>query len=264
MEYKPLNGKENLDVEKGYVKPGVPSDIINHGTPGAAYGYVGWYVDDETRLRNQFLGKTFLALFLELLVTALIALLPSIINPEQNLNFVVNNIWIFWTAIAVFFVSLIMLFCFRQKKPFNFILLGLFVISTGCMLGVVCLTYALPTVLLAFGVTTLIAGNLGMYAWVSKKDFTWMGGGLIIALTIMIVWSIFGGLFWNVFFIGWMQPVFAILGCIIFSCFILYDVSRIRQTMDYDQWLLASLSLYLDTINLFMFVLQLLGGRAGR
>lgn len=152
-EYKPLN-----DPEKGKINE--TPDYLE-----SPVVYTGWYVDHETQLRNQFLGKTFAALFIELLATALIAVMFSVIDYAQAgpdgygpiFHYFENNMWMLWVSIGVMFVTLILLLFLRKKKPFNFILLVLFILSNGVMIGILCLFYTLPQVLLAFGITTLIA-----------------------------------------------------------------------------------------------------------
>ena len=50
------------------------------------------------------------------------------------------------------------------------------------------------------------------------------------------------------------------VGSVLFSLFILYDTSRIMRTHGSDEYVSGALSLFLDFINLFLFVLRLLSG----
>ena len=56
--------------------------------------------------------------------------------------------------------------------------------------------------------------------------------------------------------------VYASIGAILFSCYLVYDVQILlsgkRMQLDPDEYVLAALSLYLDILNIFIFLLQLL------
>ena len=84
-----------------------------------------------------------------------------------------------------------------------------------------------------------------------------MGGMLTTALIVMII----GGLL-NVFL--FKSPAFSFLysaaGVLIFSGFIIYDTFNIMNRYPTDEYIAATLSLYLDILNLFLMLLHLLGG----
>jgi FtsH-binding integral membrane protein len=105
--------------------------------------------------------------------------------------------------------------------------------------------------------TTLVFGSLTAYAFISRKDFSYLGGMLFVGLIALIV----GGLA-NVFFFKssgasyWMAWVTVFL----FSGFVLYDTSQIIHRYDERGYCAAALSLFLDFLNLFMAILRILGG----
>ena len=57
------------------------------------------------------------------------------------------------------------------------------------------------------------------------------------------------------------SQVYALLGTLIFSLYVLYDTHAITTYMSYDDYVLGAISLYLDFINLFLMILQLLTGQ---
>jgi len=106
----------------------------------------------------------------------------------------------------------------------------------------------------AFLMTAVAFGGISMFAMTTKKDYSFMGKFLFIALIIMIVAAIS-----NIFIQSSMfQLVIASTGALLFSAFILYDTQNIIKG-NYDSPIEAALSLYLDFLNLFISLLQILG-----
>jgi len=110
----------------------------------------------------------------------------------------------------------------------------------------------------ALFLTSLIFAGLTAYVFVTKKDFTYMGATLMIGLFLVIGVSLV-----NLFFASAnVSLAVAVVTSILFSGFILYDTSRIIRNAHAVPPTMAALSLYLDFLNLFMALLQILtGGR---
>lgn len=109
----------------------------------------------------------------------------------------------------------------------------------------------------AFLVTTAIFAGLTAYAYYSKRDFSFLGGFLVMGLIALVGFSVIG-LFTGGFG-GTLGTGIAIGGTLIFSGFILFDISRYKNGLTEEMIPLAVLNLYLDFINLFLYVLRLLG-----
>ncbi|MFD2611496.1 Bax inhibitor-1/YccA family protein [Paenibacillus gansuensis] len=109
----------------------------------------------------------------------------------------------------------------------------------------------------AFLLTGGIFAALTLYAYNSKRDFSWLGGMLMVGLLTLIGFSIIG-LFTGGFG-GVLGLAIAGLGVLVFSGFILYDISQYKHGLAEEDIPLAVLSLYLNFINLFLYVLRLLG-----
>ena len=106
----------------------------------------------------------------------------------------------------------------------------------------------------AFLMTSIAFGGISMFAMTTKKDFSFMGKFLLIALIIVIVAGIS-----NIFIQSSMvQLVIASVSALLFSAFILFDTQNIIKG-EYDSPVEAALSLYLDFFNLFVSLLQILG-----
>jgi modulator of FtsH protease len=171
----------------------------------------------------------------------------------------------FYWPLVILEIALIFGLNFVRNKPgINSIVLFAFTFISGLTL-----TPLLSTILHmpggagivtnAFLMTSVAFGALTMFAMNTKKDFTMMGKMLFIALIIMIV----GGVV-NIF-LGSpiLQLILAGAGALLFSFFILYDTQNIIQGA-YDSPVSAAASLYLDFLNLFVSLLQILGIFGGR
>ena len=106
----------------------------------------------------------------------------------------------------------------------------------------------------AFGATALVFFGLSGYVLTTKKDFSFMGGFLIVGLIVAVVASLA-----NIFF---QIPALslAVSAAIVFimSGFILYDTSRIINGGE-TNYIRATVSMYLNIYNLFTSILHLLG-----
>ena len=111
---------------------------------------------------------------------------------------------------------------------------------------------------LAAGGTGIIFFSLATIATVTKKDFSFMGKFLFIGLILLIVASLA-----NLFFqIPAMSLTISSIAVLIFSAFILYDVSRIVHGGE-TNYVMATLGLFLSIYNLFIHLLSLLMAFSG-
>lgn len=109
----------------------------------------------------------------------------------------------------------------------------------------------------AFLLTGIIFGGLTVYAYYSKTNFSFLGSYLTVGLLVLIGFSLIG-LFTGGFG-GTLGLMIAAGGVLIFSGYILYDISQYRHGLPDEAIPLAVLNLYLDFINLFLYLLRLLG-----
>ncbi len=106
----------------------------------------------------------------------------------------------------------------------------------------------------AFLLTVLGFTGLTSYALLSKRDFSFLGGFLSMGLWVLIGASLLS------FFVGGSAFSLAIasVGVLLFGGFILFDTSRILRDPDNRDAVGAALGLYLNFLNLFMFLLRIL------
>ena len=102
-----------------------------------------------------------------------------------------------------------------------------------------------------------------VYACQTKYDFTDKGGYLLAVLVGLIITGFVNMFIQN----NVLQMICAGVGAILFSCYIVYDTQLIvggshkKYQFSVDDYVFAAITLYLDIINLFLYLLELIGGR---
>lgn len=147
--------------------------------------------------------------------------------------------------------------------------LGLFLlyaVSLGLTLSAIFLVYTLPSIFATFLVTSGMFGAMAIYGYFTKADLSSMGSFLFMALIGLILGSVV-----NIFLKSEsFNYIISAIGVIIFTLLTAYDVQKIKQMASglYDDSesmakasVLGALTLYLDFVNLFLFMLQFLGRR---
>ncbi len=108
--------------------------------------------------------------------------------------------------------------------------------------------------------TGMVFGGLTAYVFVTKKDFSFMAATVTIGLFVLL-----GAMILNLF-VGSssLDLAISIIGVLIFSAFVLIDTSLILRKANQFPPTIAALRLYLDFLNLFLFILRILGGSRSR
>ena len=153
--------------------------------------------------------------------------------------------------------ALIIFASFASRRPgLNMVALFSFTTVSGLTLGPLLYQVGPSIAAEAFALTAITFAGLSLYVVYSKKDFSFMSGFLMTVLIVVIV----GGLL-NMFFIqsGMMHFVMSGASVLLFSGFILYDTSNILRYYGTDEYVSATLALYLDILNLFIALLSILG-----
>ena len=113
-------------------------------------------------------------------------------------------------------------------------------------------------IMMALGGTGIIFFGLSGYVLMTRKNFNAIGGFLFIGLIVAII-AVIANIFLK---IPALQLTISAAFVIIFSGFILYDTSRIINNGERN-YIMATISLYLDIVNVFQNLLILLGGISG-
>ena len=140
------------------------------------------------------------------------------------------------------------------------------VTAIGAGLGVWLLAYTGSSVASTFLVTAAAFGALSLFGYTTKKDLTGIGSFLIMGVIGLLIASVV-----NIFLASsMMQFIISVLGVLIFAGLTAYDTQRLKMQyyeLGGDQAAMGvatsygALSLYLDFINMFQFLLALFGDR---
>jgi len=218
-------------------------------------------VEANTAVRNGFIKKVFGILAAQLLLTSLIG---TIFFASEGLkSYVQGNAWTLYLAIFLSFGILIPLMCvpdLAKKYPINYVLLFSFTAVEGYLVGAIASTYDVQAVVLAFFLTAGVTLGLALFAMQTKYDFTTMGGVLFSLLWVLLLCG-----FVTIFIphVKGVQLAYAGVGALLFSAYLVYDVQKVcggRQfEMSVDDYVPAALTIYLDVINIFLYILRLVG-----
>jgi FtsH-binding integral membrane protein len=208
---------------------------------------------------NKVLRNTYMLLGLSMIPTVIGAMIGI------NLNFAFmaqSPIMGFILMLAVMF-GLFWGISKNRDNGFGVVLMLALTFFMGLMLGPILqvalhLKNGAQLVGIAAGGTGVIFFSLATIATVTKKDFSFMGKFLFIGLILLIVAMIANMLLQ----IPVMQLTISAIAVLIFSGFILYDVSRV-VTGGETNYVMATLAIYLDIYNLFVNLLSLLMALSG-
>lgn len=222
-------------------------------------------------LAQTFISNVFSYMFAALAITGVIAywfgtsdtLLSYLVNLETK---DMTGLGMVVTFAPLAFV-LIMSFAFNRLSSLT--LLALFIVYSilmGMSLSFIFATYTSGSIATTFGVTSLTFGIMALVGYTTKTDLTKFGSILFMALIGIIVASIFN------YFMGsqTMDLIISVLGVLIFTGLTAYDVQKLKRIgagVEYGSEstnklaILGALNLYLDFINLFLFMLRFMGDR---
>lgn len=231
----------NLPADQG--KQSIVDDFMYGSNVATSHIYV----------RMGFLRKVYGILSVQLAVTAVIA---GLIKMSTTLTtFVQTNQWMLMASFFVCLGLLIALNFKARETPTNFILLGIFTLVESYTIGVFVSFYDIQAVIEAVVLTAAVTVALTTYTLQSKRDFSSMGAGLFAVLWVLILAG-----FLQLFF---QSPIFdraiCVGGALLFSLFIIFDTHMLMHKLSPEDYIHASIQLYLDILNLFIYILRIVG-----
>ncbi len=135
---------------------------------------------------------------------------------------------------------------------------------TGVTLSAILLVFTGESVFTTFVVAAGMFGALATYGTVTRRELSGLGQFLFMGLIGLVLASIVG-LFWHN---DGLQFVISFIGVIVFAGLTVYDAQRLKELAfatsagpTSSSTIVGALALYLDFINLFLFLLRFLGNR---
>lgn len=101
--------------------------------------------------------------------------------------------------------------------------------------------------------TIITCVGCSVYAMTTKRDFSSWGAGLA-GILLALICLMFLNLFLN---LPWLTVALSAVGLVLFSAYLIYDVQQVIRGGE-TNYILAAMSIYLDIVNIFMSLLQLL------
>ncbi|XP_043463466.1 protein lifeguard 4-like [Leptopilina heterotoma] len=236
------------DIEAG----GNKHEFSNHGIEGD-FTYNNNVHSANMSIRLGFLKKVYGLLSIQLLITVGVGAI-FMFSGDPVKEYVFENSWVVFTTCIVTFIILIALHFKRREHPTNLILLTAFTLSESLLIGIVVSLFDALMVIEAFFITFFVVLSLTLYTFQSKKDFSSMGAGLYAGLCVLIVGGFIQIFAQNTI----LEMTICIAGAMIFSLYIIYDTHMLMHKHSPEEYVLVTVELYLDIINLFLYILRIL------
>ena len=228
-------------------------------SPSAAPSVLG--VNPDARLASAFLTQAFVWMFAGLLVTAGVAW--AVQSNTQLLRFASDNFFILIIAQLALVIG-ISAGINKMSATLALALFFVYAAALGITIGLIVMAYTGASVATAFLSASAMFGAAALYGATTKRSLSGLGGILFMGLIGILVASLLN-IFLGNSMLSW---VISVVGVVIFTALTAYDVQRIQagdlaaRTGSMEKAaVIGALHLYLDFINLFLFMLRLVGNR---
>ena len=201
---------------------------------------------------------------------AMTALTAMIVGRNENWVYTLATSGMYWGLLIAEVVLVIFLSARIHKMSFATagLMFAAYAILNGVTMSFIMLAYTAESIAQAFFVTAGTFGGMSLVGFFIKKDLSAMGRTLMMALIGLIIATVVN-IFWQN---SMMASILNYAGVIIFVGLTAYDTQKIKVMLQQAQYagisdqtnklaLMGSLTLYLDFINLFLYILRLFGNR---
>lgn len=256
-----------MAANQNVITGGYDSDVEG----GNPYGdnNAGFSTFSDKAIRRGFIRKVYVILCAQLILTG--GIIAAFMGIQPLKEYTMQNQWIYWTAFGVMIVCMCSMVCCegpRRKTPMNFIFLGIFTAAEGLMLGSVCVYFEAEAVLIAVGICAGVTLGLTLFSFQTKIDFTNCGGMLCALLMVLCIAGLCMAFIPGSYGNKWAMIGYGSAGALVFSLYIVYDTQLMmggkhKYALSPEEYVFASLNLYLDIINLFLYILMIVGAARG-
>jgi uncharacterized protein len=213
---------------------------------------------------SAFLGRVYAWMFLGLLVTAVTAF--AVASSETLIEALILNRLVFWMLLFGQ-LGLVVFLSARVSKMSPTTAGALFILysaTVGITTSVILLVYTGASIVSTFVITAGMFGTLALFGTFTKRSLAGVGQFMFMGL-IGLILAMVVNLFWQN---DALSFVITVIGVLVFTGLTAWDAQRMKQMAVAlpdgrvgSYAIVGALSLYLDFINLFFFLLRLMGGR---
>jgi FtsH-binding integral membrane protein len=214
---------------------------------------------------NSAMGRVYFYMMTAVLNSMLVSYLVGTNHDLVHYLFtgVMHYVVIFAPLVAVFLI--VPAISANPPAPVAVGLLHVFAALMGLSFAVIFAVYAMSSIFTAFMGAAVLFGTMSFYGYFTKRSLDNIGGFLLVGLIAIIIASVIN------IFIGStvMQMIISAIAILIFLGFTAYDTQQIREAVSIQGddavavEVLGALNLYLDFINLFINLLQIIGVSPG-
>ena len=204
----------------------------------------------------QFIRKVYSILTIQLLLTTAMSSLSFFSTGYRT--WIQSNAWMMWVSLFGAIGFLLLTFWKRKSYPTNLIFLAAVTGLEAYSISVVTSFYESRIVIQALIITLAIFVFLTAFACQSKYDFTSWAPYLFGSLWILIIFGFMAAFFPHG---KTIELVYGAAAALIFSGYILVDTQLVMRHYHVEEEIAASISLYLDILNLFLAILRILNSQ---
>ena len=211
---------------------------------------------------SQVMRQVFTKMFLAMVITALSAYM--VLSVEPLARFLFSNPLIYWGLLIGEIVMVISLSAAINKlsNVGATLLFYAYSILNGLTISCIAMVYTSTSIALTFAITAGVFAVMAIYGYVTKNDLTKFGSFMTMALFGLVICIIV-----NMFMqSNTMEWIISFAGVAIFIGLTAWDVQKIKRMAAYSDYsnagklaTLGALSLYLDFVNLFLYLLRFFG-----
>ena len=241
------------------------SNYNNNSSAREQYG-INWREQqlEVSRAFPVLMQKVYLWMSLALVITGFTAYFVA--TSQTLLTMIFGNSLVMWGLIIAEFALVFSISGAINKLSLTTatLLFTLYSVLNGATLSVIFLAYTLSSIASVFFITSATFGAMALYGYFTKKDLSSWGRILFMALIGIIIATVV-----NIFLkSGALNMIVSYVGVLVFVGLTAYDSQKIKEMLlqapDAGEGmqkiaLLGALSLYLDFINLFIYLLRIFG-----
>ena len=224
--------------------------------------YYYYSTDVQSVNVSKVMRRVFSKMFMAMVITTLSAYM--VLSVPALASFIFTNTWVYWGLLIGEIVMVIALSASINKlsNAGATALFYLYSILNGATLSCIMLVYTQASIVLTFAITAGVFGTMAIYGYVTKSDLSKFGSFMTMALFGLIICIVV-----NMFMhSSTMEWIISFAGVVIFIGLTAWDVQKIKRMAAMSDAsnegkvaTLGALSLYLDFINLFLYLLRFFG-----